>query len=90
LVCHANLQVRSILTAVTNGVLFTKSWLCSERTMITVAKFGTFFVVYCNSCGRHDYVDSVQEAEHLRDRHECVRQPVFRIDLVPQQFACGV
>jgi hypothetical protein len=57
--------------------------------MITVSKFGTFFVVYCPRCGRHDYVEAWQEAEHFRDRHECERQPVFRIDLIPAEFACG-
>lgn len=52
--------------------------------MITVRKFGTFWIVYCADCAWHsDAVDSWQGAEAFRFSHACPLEPVLRIEYVP-------
>jgi hypothetical protein len=52
--------------------------------MITVRKFGTFWIVYCAECAwRCDPAASWQEAEALRSAHACPLEPVLRIEYVP-------
>jgi hypothetical protein len=52
--------------------------------MITVSKFGTFWIVYCPECAwRSDPAVSCQEAETFRGSHACPLEPVLRIEYVP-------
>jgi hypothetical protein len=52
--------------------------------MITVSKFGTFWIVYCPECAwRTDPAASWQEAETFRGSHACPLEPVLRIEYVP-------
>jgi hypothetical protein len=52
--------------------------------MITVNKFGTFWIVYCADCAwRSDPTASWQEAEAFRFSHACPLEPVLRIEYVP-------
>jgi hypothetical protein len=52
--------------------------------MITVNKFGTFWIVYCADCAwRSDPAASWQEAEAFRFSHACPLEPVLRIEYVP-------
>jgi hypothetical protein len=50
--------------------------------MITVNKFGTFWIVYCRECAWWDAPASWQEAETLRCSHACPLEPVLRIEYV--------
>ena len=53
--------------------------------MITVRKFGTFWIVYCAVCAwRSDPTASWQEAEEFRGSHACPLEPVLRIDYLPR------
>lgn len=48
--------------------------------MITVSKFGTFWIVYCRECAwRSDPAANWQEAEAFRFAHACPLEPVLRI-----------
>jgi hypothetical protein len=52
--------------------------------MITVNKFGTFWIVYCSECAwLSDATLTWQDAEHLRSAHACPLEPVLRIEFVP-------
>jgi len=50
--------------------------------MITVCKFGTFWIVYCPDCAWQHVPASWQEAEMLRSRHVCAPEPKLRIEIV--------
>jgi hypothetical protein len=50
--------------------------------MITVCKFGTFWIVYCPVCAWQQVSASWQEAETLRADHRCDPEPKLRIVLV--------
>ena len=50
--------------------------------MITVSKFGTFWIAYCPECSWREALASWQEAEHLRAGHVCAREQTVRIELV--------
>ena len=49
--------------------------------MITVSKFGTFWIVYCRACAWRNAPESWQEAEHLRAGHVCAPETKLRIEL---------
>jgi hypothetical protein len=51
--------------------------------MITVSKFGTFWIVYCRECAWWLAPESWQEAEALRSSHFCPLEPVLRLEYVP-------
>jgi hypothetical protein len=54
--------------------------------MITVSKFGTFWIVYCRDCAWWHAPESWQEAEHLRAAHECAPEPLLRIELCSPRY----
>jgi hypothetical protein len=49
--------------------------------MITVSKFGTFWVVYCHACAWREAPASWQEAEKLRAGHVCAQEMTLRIEI---------
>jgi hypothetical protein len=49
--------------------------------MVTVSKFGTFWIVYCPDCARQYAPATWQEAEHLRSQHVCAPEPPLRIEI---------
>ena len=59
--------------------------------MITVSKFGSFFLVLCHACAWiSDPASSWQEAEHRKLCHVCDPVPVLRIEFRPPVEAASL
>jgi hypothetical protein len=58
--------------------------------MVTVSKFGTFWVVYCHKCAWQYAPASWQEAEHLRAGHICAPELMLRIESIAANTALAL